>query len=209
MHNTDHLFTADFESGAGGDGSGCRQAQPSYCRERLFSHEVTGGEKRDGSFLPGRGNHGDLCAPRLEIKNRVRGISLRKEGLLRRQLEDLSTEAGARQEGGGIEFWLFKLNHGRASLPWGPLPGRILLRMTACRRTRLKCHLVTKAGSPSAWNRRLHTITLALCARLYAQWEAFCSILHNLLARNSSNLGFRDSEGAPKEARPRRQPARK
>jgi hypothetical protein len=44
----DHLLPADFESGAGGNGSGRRQAHPSHRRERLFSHKVTGGEKRDG-----------------------------------------------------------------------------------------------------------------------------------------------------------------
>jgi len=52
MHHTDHLFPADFESGAGSDGSGCAKTQPRHRRERLFAHKVACGEKRDGSFLP-------------------------------------------------------------------------------------------------------------------------------------------------------------
>jgi len=33
----------------------------------------------------------------------------------------LSPQSGARKESGGIESWLFKLNHGGASLRWGLL----------------------------------------------------------------------------------------
>ena len=61
--------------------------------------------------FPAGGNHRDLCAALLKIKNRVRGISLRKEGFLRRQLDDSSPQAGARQECGGIESGLLKFNH--------------------------------------------------------------------------------------------------
>ena len=121
MHHTDHLFPVDFESGAGGNGSGGGQAQARHRREGLFSHKVACGKERDGSLLPGGGNHRDFCAAFLKIKNRVCGISLRKESVLRRQLDDFSLQSGARQKGGGIEFGLFKLNHGRASLRWNLL----------------------------------------------------------------------------------------
>src|ERR1700677_347495 len=111
VHHADHLFSPYFERGAGGNGSGRGQTQASHCRERLFSNKVTGREKRDGGFLPGSGNNRDLRAAFLQIKNRVRGISLGKEGILRRKLDDSSTQASARQKGGGIESGLFKVNH--------------------------------------------------------------------------------------------------
>jgi hypothetical protein len=107
----DHLSAADSESGAGGNGSGRGQTQPRHRRERLFSHKVTCGQERDGSFLPVGGNNCDLCAAFLKIKDRVCGISLRKEGILWRQLDDSSPQAGARQKGGGIESGLFKFNY--------------------------------------------------------------------------------------------------
>ena len=120
LHNTDHLFTADSESGAVGDGSGCCHAQPSRCRERLFSHKLACGEKRDGSFFSGWGDHRHSCTPLLKIKDRVRWISLRKEGFLWRQFDDPSLQSGARKESGDIESWLLKLNHGEASFRCGP-----------------------------------------------------------------------------------------
>ena len=116
----DHLSATDFESGAGGDGGGRCQTQPQHRRERLFAHKVARGKKRDGSFLPGWGNHSDLCVALLKIENRVRGISLRKEGFLRRQLDDSSPQAGTRKESGGIEFRLFKFNHGSKPSLCGP-----------------------------------------------------------------------------------------
>jgi len=79
MHHADHLLTADFESSASGDGSCGSQTRPGNCCERLFAHKVACGEKRDDSFLPDRGDHRDLCAALLKIKNRVRGIALREE----------------------------------------------------------------------------------------------------------------------------------
>jgi hypothetical protein len=111
MHYVDHLVAADSESGAGGNRSGCGQPQPSHCREGLFAHKVPIGEKRNGSFLPGWGNHRDLCTARLKIKNRVRGISLRKKSFLRLQFDYSSPQAGTRQESGDIESGLFKFNH--------------------------------------------------------------------------------------------------
>jgi hypothetical protein len=116
VHHANHLFPAYFERGAGSNGSGRGQTQSSHCREGLFSHKITGGEKRDGGFLPGCGNNRDLRATILKIKNRVCGISLRKEGFLRRQLDDPSSQAGARQEGGGIESGLSSLIIERASI---------------------------------------------------------------------------------------------
>jgi hypothetical protein len=47
----------------------------------------------------------------LKIKDRVRGISLRKEGFLRRKLDDSSSQAGVRKEGCGIESGLLEYNH--------------------------------------------------------------------------------------------------
>jgi hypothetical protein len=79
MQYADHLFPADSESRAGGDGCGCSQTQSRHCCERLFAYEVADGEKRDDSFLPGWRNHRDLCATILEVKDRVRGVSLRKK----------------------------------------------------------------------------------------------------------------------------------
>src|ERR1035441_7917284 len=103
MHYADHLSAADSESGAGGKSSGRGQTQPRHRRERLFAHKVTGGKERDGSFLPSWGNHCDLCAALLKIKNRVCGISLREEGILRRQLNDSSPQASVGQKGGSVE----------------------------------------------------------------------------------------------------------
>jgi hypothetical protein len=107
MRNTNHLFTADSERGAAGDGRGCRQAQPNHCHERLFSREIACGKKRDCSFFPGWGDYRDFCTARLKIKDRVRGISLRKEGFLWRQLDDSSPQSRVRKESSGIEPWLF------------------------------------------------------------------------------------------------------
>jgi hypothetical protein len=45
----------------------------------------------------------------LKIEDRVRGISLKTKDILRRQLDDSSPKACARQEGGGIELEFFKL----------------------------------------------------------------------------------------------------
>jgi hypothetical protein len=53
----------------------------------------------------------------LEIEDRVRWISLRKEGLLGRQLHDSSSQAGIRQKGGCIERGLFKRDQGSILLP--------------------------------------------------------------------------------------------
>jgi hypothetical protein len=57
----------------------------------------------------------------LKIEDRVRWISLRKEGFLRRQLDDFSSQTGARKESGYIESGLFKFNHRRASFRLRPL----------------------------------------------------------------------------------------
>ena len=111
VHHIDHLFPADSESGAGSNGSGRCQTQPGHCRQRPFSHKLARRDQREGSFLPTGGNNCNFCAAVLEIKNGVRGISLRIEGFLRRELDDGSPQAGARQKGGGIELGLFKFNH--------------------------------------------------------------------------------------------------
>jgi hypothetical protein len=94
----DHLLPADFEGGAGGNGNGRRQTQPSHRRERLFSYKLASGEKRNRSFLPGCGNHSNSCAARLKIKDRIRRFALRKEGFLRCQVDNSSSKAGVRQE---------------------------------------------------------------------------------------------------------------
>src|ERR1700722_7838408 len=111
MHRTDHLSSADSEDGAGSNSGRGGQTQPGRRRERLFTHKVAGGKKRDGGFFPGCGNHRDLCTALLKIKNRVRGISLRKDGFLWRKLDNLSPQAGVRQEGSSIESGLSKFNH--------------------------------------------------------------------------------------------------
>src|ERR1017187_1765993 len=110
MHHTDHLDPADSESDAGGDGGGRGQTRPRHRRECLFSYKVTCGQERDSSFLPAGGNNRDICAAFLKIKNGVRGISLRKEGILWRELDDSSPQACVRQKGGCIESGLFKFD---------------------------------------------------------------------------------------------------
>ena len=121
MHHTDHLFPADSESGTSRDGSGRCQTQLGDCRERLFAHKVSCGKERDRSFFPGWGNHRDLCSALLKIEYGVRGISLRIEGFLWRQLDDSSPQACARKESGYIETDLFKFNRRGAYLQLRPL----------------------------------------------------------------------------------------
>jgi len=121
MHHTDHLFPADSESGTSRDGSGRCQTQSCDCRERLFAPKVACGKERDRSFFPGWGNHRDLCSALLKIEYGVRGISLRKEGFLWRQLDDSSPQACARKESGYIETDLFKFNRRGAYLQLRPL----------------------------------------------------------------------------------------
>src|ERR1700733_14113549 len=100
MHQMDHFLPSYLEDGAGGNGRGRGQTHASDCRKRLFTDKITGGEKRDGSFLPCWGNYRDFCTALLKIKDRVRGISLRKEGFLWRQLDGSSPHSGARKESG-------------------------------------------------------------------------------------------------------------
>ena len=111
VHHADHLFSPYFERGAGGNGGGRGQTQPSHCRECLFSNKVTRREKRYGGFLPGCGNNRDLCAALLKIEDGIRRASLRKKGLIGGQLDDSSPQAGTRQKGGGVESGLFKFKN--------------------------------------------------------------------------------------------------
>jgi hypothetical protein len=47
----------------------------------------------------------------LQIEDRIRWISLRKEGLLGRQLNDSAPQTGARQKGGYIKRRFIEHNH--------------------------------------------------------------------------------------------------
>jgi hypothetical protein len=82
----------------------------------------------------------------------------------------------------------------------GPAHGRILCGKTACRCTRPKCHLVTKAGSRSAWNGRLYTMTLG--SKSY--YKPTGNVLVNsaqLVRKYFKYLGFCSSKMEPDEAR--------
>ena len=107
VHHADHLIPRYLECGTGGKSRGRRQAKPSRGRKRLFSNKISGREKRDRGFLADCRNNRNSCAAFLEIEDRVRRISLRKEGLLGRQLDDSSPQAGARQKGGRIKRLAF------------------------------------------------------------------------------------------------------
>jgi hypothetical protein len=51
VHDPDHLFSCDFESGTGGYGSSGSQTEPRHRRQRFFSHEVVRFEERNGGLL--------------------------------------------------------------------------------------------------------------------------------------------------------------
>jgi hypothetical protein len=84
---------------------------PATAESAPLSHKLTRGGQPDGSFFPGCGYDRDLCAAFLKIKNGVRGVSLRKEGILWRELDDSSPQACVCQKGGGIESGLSKFDH--------------------------------------------------------------------------------------------------
>ena len=103
VHDADHFRSFDFERCAGGDCRGSRHMQAPHGCERLLADKVAGGQQRDGGFFATLRNDGQSGAPLLQIKNRVGGMSLRKEGLLRLQLDYFSSQTGIRQKCGGVK----------------------------------------------------------------------------------------------------------
>src|SRR5258708_5387539 len=99
VYDPDHLFSCDFESGAGGDGSSGGQTQPRYRCECFFSYEGVRGYERNGGFLPFLGNDGDFCATFLKIEDGIGGLALRKEELFWLQSNYCSTKPCACQKG--------------------------------------------------------------------------------------------------------------
>ena len=79
------------------------QTQPRDRRQRLLANEVAGGKKRDGGLFAALRNHGEFRPALLKIKDRVRRISLGKEGLLRLHFNDSSAKSGVRKKGGKVE----------------------------------------------------------------------------------------------------------
>jgi len=107
VHNADHLFPRYLERCAGAHGDGRSQAKSRQRRERLFSYKVAFGQERDSCFLSGLRDDRDLGATFLKIEDGIRRISLRKEGLSRRQLNDSSPQSGLPQKCFGIECEFF------------------------------------------------------------------------------------------------------
>src|SRR5208283_3818312 len=95
VHHADHFFPLDFECAAWGYCGGCGESQPRHCRERFFSQKIAWDEECDGGFLAGIGDDRDLRAALLKIEDRVRWLSLRKERILGRQLDDSSSQSCA------------------------------------------------------------------------------------------------------------------
>src|ERR1039458_3655751 len=200
MHNTDHLFTADSESGAVGDGSGGCQTQAGKRRERFFSHKVACGEKRVSSFFPGWREHRDSCTTFLKIKDRVRGISLRKEGFPWRESDDSSPHSGTRKERGDIESWLFKLNHG------GPPFVGACPRSHTLREDRLQVYATEMPlGGPKRVRERRgegrkYTLTLGSESD-YTPTRRVLINSAQLVRKHFKYLGFCDSRMTPDETR--------
>src|SRR5271154_1630748 len=98
VHDADHLLPLDLERGAGGDGGGRGHMQPSYGGDRFLSYEVAGGEKGDGGFFASFGDDGEFGTALLQVEDGVSSVSLREEGALRLQLDDLSPQSCVRKE---------------------------------------------------------------------------------------------------------------
>jgi hypothetical protein len=62
-----------------------------------------------------------MVASLLQIEDGVGRISLGKEGIFGRQLDDSAAQAGVGKEGCEIEFRLFQLNHSGSSFRLRPV----------------------------------------------------------------------------------------
>ena len=82
VHHSDHLHPLNLERGTGANGCRCRQPKSHGSGERFFSHKVAGREQGNGSFFSCSGNDGQLGPSLLQVKDRVRLASLRKEALV-------------------------------------------------------------------------------------------------------------------------------
>ena len=77
--------------------------EPTHAGERLLPDEFPGGEDRDGGFLAVRRNDCESCAARPKIEDGVSRASLRKEDLLRLQMDDFSSYSCFFQKGGEVK----------------------------------------------------------------------------------------------------------
>src|ERR1019366_4213820 len=111
VHQADHLSPLYPERCTEINGAGSGHVQPTHARQRLFSNEFPGGEKRDGGLFAFVRNDSEFCAARLKIEDRVSRTSLRKEGLLGLQLDDTSSHSCFFKEGGEIKGHTAPLGH--------------------------------------------------------------------------------------------------
>jgi hypothetical protein len=130
-----------------------------------------------------------------EDKKRVRGISLRKEGLLGRQLDDSSPQAGARQKGGGIEFRAFQVQPLKGLLPIAALQGTTNGGM--------RYHIATGDQSRCAMvkNHRVHTKTPGSRPNYTPVGEVQMFTFAHHFGKYFRYLGFRDVKMESDEAR--------
>jgi hypothetical protein len=91
--------------GAGG------RSKRSRSGHRLLAEKVPVYEQRNRSFSALLGSDGELCPASLEIKHRVGWVSLGKEILPCREMDDASSRPFGCEENGGIEGLLLYSTH--------------------------------------------------------------------------------------------------
>jgi hypothetical protein len=69
------------------------------CGDTFFTEEVAGAQQGNGCFFAALGDHGKLDLALLDIKHRIGGIALGKDGLAFFKVEDGPAKAGLGEKG--------------------------------------------------------------------------------------------------------------
>jgi hypothetical protein len=124
VDHADHLLPLYLQCCTGGDGSDSCEAQSDHSCERLLSNEVADGKKGDGRHFTVLRNNSLFCTTALKIEDRVRGTSLREEGLLWFQFDDSSSQASSGQKRESVKCHFLGLCHLNDPFQKAIMPGQ-------------------------------------------------------------------------------------
>src|ERR1035437_4634843 len=117
MQDVEHSGSFDLERDTDGYGHGRGSSQLSYWRHRLFAKKVPCGKHRYRGLFAPFGDYSELCPATLEIEHSIGQVSLGKENLFCRVVEDASSWSFSRQKNGGIKGRLLYYCHRNGLLP--------------------------------------------------------------------------------------------